>query len=155
MSPFTPNRSAMDLMRSGRNVPATNTNSEEKDKISICRSTFGIYICYLGKSQYNGQCHECLVSAPFQQHRRSPGEAGLLHSWYVRVESFLCGTLHRLLRVASLKESDTEQVALSFSNGLRDEAPCESEIQRRALSTSNLCSETNLLVWYRRLCFPC
>jgi hypothetical protein len=129
--------------------------SEEKDKIAICQSTFGIYICYLGKSQYNGQGHECLVSAPFPQHRRSPGVAGLLHSWYVRVESFLCGTLHRLLRVVSSKESDTEKGVLSFSNGLRHEAPCESEIRRRALSTGNLCSETYLPGWHRRLCFPC
>jgi len=128
--------------------------SEEKDKIAICQSTFGINICYLDKSQYNEQCHECVVSAPSLQHRRSPGVAGLLHSWYVRVESFLCGTLHRLLR-ASSNESDTEYDVLSFSNGLRHEAPCESEIRHRALSTSNLCSETYLPAWHRRLCFQC
>ena len=104
MSPFTPKRSAMDLMRSGRNVPATNTTFRIEEQKLQCQSTFGINICYLEKSQYNGQRHEFLVSTPFLQHRRSPGVVGLLHSWYVRAESFLCDILHRLLRWCQKKK---------------------------------------------------
>jgi hypothetical protein len=133
MSPFTPNLSAMDLMRSGRKVPAATRRLDGRDETSIPR-TFGVYICYLHELCYDEEQPKCVLDTPFPQHHRGLGVAGPLHSWYVRVGSFLYGTLHKLLREVSQNEDITVKAVLSFGDGLRHEPSCESEIRYCELS---------------------
>src|SRR6266850_2747584 len=105
MSPFTPNRSAIDRIRSGRNVPTTQRR-EKNGKISIYAPSVSIYAtCSTYVMMIAGL--NAYPSAPSPQHHRSPVVAGPLHSWYVRVVSSLYGTPHKLRRGALLNEGAT------------------------------------------------
>ena len=87
----------MDLMRSGRKVPIIIQRPEVNDETSIYVPSVSIYAtcenCFMASNSLSA------YSAPFPQHHRGLGVTELLHSWYVPVESFPCGTLRRLINV--------------------------------------------------------